>query len=68
MIPTALRELLRVHPPVDISDEAAECRFTWKWKPNKIGKAVGAPDTTETSTVRFFRQEDGWFLEETSIQ
>lgn len=73
MVPTASKELVEVQVPVEISDTEAACSFTWKWIPTAMGKAVGTPDTTETSRAKFRLREqtDGeekWFLEEGSVR
>jgi hypothetical protein len=66
LVPTARKELILVLKPVT-QEEAAECAFTWKWAPNKIGEKIGIPKATESYSVRFHRQGDRWNLDESSI-
>lgn len=67
IVPTARKELVRVAEPVT-SGESAECSFTWKWVPTKVGDKTGAAKGTEAGSASFYLDEDRrWHLDETSF-
>ncbi|HEX4963588.1 MAG TPA: hypothetical protein VF173_22360 [Thermoanaerobaculia bacterium] len=65
-VPTARKELVTVLNPAT-HEEVAECSFTWKWTPNKVGEKAGAAKNTESSKATFHRQDGQWLLDEASI-
>lgn len=65
-VPTARKELIKVLNPAT-HEEVAECSFTWKWTPNKIGEKAGAAKGSETASASFRRNDERWYLDESSI-
>lgn len=65
-VPTARKELVQVRKPTT-RDESASCMFVWKWVPTKIGEKTGASKTTETSSARFYLDDERWYLDESSL-
>jgi hypothetical protein len=65
-VPTARKDLVLVLKPVTHED-AADCTFTWKWTSNKVGEKTGTPKDAETYSARFHRQDERWYLDESSI-
>lgn len=66
IVPTARKELVRVAEPVT-DGESAECSFTWRWVPTKIGDKTGALKATVTSSASFHLDKDRWYLDESSL-
>lgn len=67
IVPTARKVLIRVAKPVT-SGELAECSFTWRWVPTKVGDKTGAFRGSEAGSASFHLDEDGrWYLDEGSI-
>jgi hypothetical protein len=66
IVPTARKELVRIANPVTY-EESAECSFTWRWVPTKIGDKTGAFKSSETGSASFHLDRDRWYLDESSI-
>jgi hypothetical protein len=66
IVPTARKELVQIRQPVT-HEQAADCTFVWKWASTKIGDKAGAPKGSETSSAKFHRDDDEWYLDESSI-
>ena len=65
----ATRELVDV---TDIRTErggAAAVKYTWRWKPTKMGDAIGfTPSGPQEATARLRRSDGGWVVEDAGVK
>jgi hypothetical protein len=68
VIDAATRELVEVTSVAPGRDGVVMAKYTWRWKPTKLGEALSlAADPPKEATARFRRFDDGWRVEDLGV-